>query len=87
MADIQYKIYQAKADGQENVFFYDNKATAQRAYNRMLHEKVPETVWAELLSTDYDVEDADWEVLEMFERRTVEILGHRLVLPDILRKE
>ena len=76
--DMQYKIYAEDLQGRDDAYFYDTEAEARRAYNRRKNEKTLKTRYAELWSTDYDIETDDWHLVEGFEREVGEVLGYLL---------
>lgn len=72
-----YKVrYQQK--GVEKVTDWLDKTSAERKYKKLFNEKELITEWAEL--TMYDDTIEGMVVLESFERNTVEILGHTLIV-------
>ena len=72
-----YKV-RYKQNGTEKVTDWLDKATAERKFKKLSNEKVLITEWAEL--TMYDDDTENMVVLKSFDRRTVEILGHTLIV-------
>ena len=72
-----YKV-RYKQNGTEKVTDWTDKATAERKFKMLSNEKELVTEWAEL--TMYDDTTENMVVLKSFDRRTVEVLGHTLIV-------
>lgn len=76
-----YKVRYQRIDGATEVSDWYDRQSARRFFNRLKNEKVKVTWWAELVYSpiDDDVE-LDEVIVDDFERKVVEIIGHKLLV-------
>lgn len=72
-----YKV-RYKQNGVEKVTDWLSKSSAERKFNKLQNERKLVTEWAEL--TMYDEDTENMIVLKSFDRKTVDVLGHTLIV-------
>lgn len=72
-----YKV-RYKQNGVEKVTDWLSKSSAERKFEKLQNERELVTEWAEL--TMYDEDTENMVVLKSFDRKTVDVLGHTLIV-------
>lgn len=76
-----YKVRYQRLDGTTEVSDWYDRQGARRFFNRLKDEKVRVTWWAELVYSPIDDEvELDEIIVDDFERKMVEVMGHKLLV-------
>ncbi len=76
-----YKVRYQRLDGMTEVSDWYDERGARRFFDRLKNEKVRVTRWAELVYSPIDDEvELDEIIVDDFERKVVEVMGHKLLV-------